>query len=36
MNDANRYMKPAALRYKYGALYYDLVREYSVSDVSAS
>lgn len=36
MNDANRYMKPDALRYKYGVLYYDLGREYSLSDVSAS
>ncbi|PFX33985.1 hypothetical protein AWC38_SpisGene1206 [Stylophora pistillata] len=32
MNDANRYMKPDALRYKYGVVYYDLGREYSLSD----
>ena len=30
MNDANKEMKPAALKYKAGASYYDLVREYKV------
>ena len=33
MNDANKEMKPAALKYRPGASYYDLVREYKV-DVS--
>ncbi|KAJ7378326.1 Hyaluronan-binding protein 2 [Desmophyllum pertusum] len=30
LNDVNREMKPAALKYKPGARYYDLVRSYSV------
>ena len=34
LNDMNKEMKPAALKYKLGASYYDLVREYKV-DVSA-
>lgn len=36
MNDVNRYMKLVVLRYKYGVLYYDFVREYFVFDVSVS
>ena len=34
LNDVNRHMKPAALKYKHGATYYDLVRENFMSDVS--
>ena len=34
LNDANKEMKPAALKYRPGASYYDLVREYKL-DVSA-
>ena len=30
LNDVNKEMKPAALKYKLGASYYDLVREYKV------
>ena len=33
LNDLNKEMKPAALKYKVGASYYDLVRDYKV-DVS--
>ena len=33
LNDVNKEMKPASLKYKPGASYYDLVREYKV-DVS--
>ena len=30
LNEVNKEMKPAALKYKLGASYYDLVREYKV------
>ena len=30
LNDVNKEMKPAAMKYKPGARYYDLVRSYSV------
>ena len=30
LNDVNKEMKSAALKYKPGASYYDLVREYNV------
>ena len=33
LNDVNIEMKPAALKYKTGASYYDLVREYKVVSV---
>ncbi|KAJ7359994.1 hypothetical protein OS493_019080 [Desmophyllum pertusum] len=32
LNDVNEHMKPAALQYKPGASYYDLIREYTNDD----
>ena len=34
LNDVNIEMKPAALKYKTGASYYDLVREYKIVSVA--
>ena len=36
LNDVNKDMKPAALKYKTGANYYDLMREYKVVSVAIS